>query len=450
MEKIRRFNPPIKCIGNIDYTFTQRAAITQTVSVLIFTELLGQAVSASKSITRQYDDVLPDGDDKSVGMSMKELRMEIDDQTIIASSFVFPILKVSICYKPSQQSTALNLGANERIIRMMEMHVDTLELPKSKHKHVQKANGSPPVLVMHSPPRPVTVQNNANFAKISEALYVVEQKAREAVATRSKLQKDLMMKEKERKEQELHALAQKARSERVGPGGTVGAGTGSYTPFKKNMMDTDEPMRIEREHEHEHEHKSVKDQDQPRESKAEREDWMKRENHSNKPKKETENVWRRNEGARSYVRLGSEKQDPRGVRLVDTLLESCTDQPKKESKAEREDRMKREKTHKERRREREKGEKFEAKDAAMRKKQIQRKLIRNEKVRGNKNKGWKLWRSPSAGCGLSVSSSTKGARMEMEGGCRLRVRVIWKCRLVLMWLLWLELSPKHFMAIKKE
>ncbi|GJS15493.1 nascent polypeptide-associated complex subunit alpha-like protein 1 [Tanacetum coccineum] len=67
MEKIRRFNPPIKCIGNIDYTFTQRAAITQTVSVLIFTELLGQAVSASKSITRQYDDVLPDGDDKSGG-----------------------------------------------------------------------------------------------------------------------------------------------------------------------------------------------------------------------------------------------------------------------------------------------------------------------------------------------------------------------------------------------
>ncbi|GKC41916.1 SNW/SKI-interacting protein [Tanacetum coccineum] len=126
-----------------------------------------------------------------VGLSMNELHMEIDDQTIIASSFVCPILKV---------------------------------------------------------------QNNANFAKLSEVLYVVEQKAREVVATRSKLQKDLMMKEKERKEQELRALAQKARSERVEPGGTVGAGTSSYTPFEKNMMDTDEPMRIKREHEHEHEH----------------------------------------------------------------------------------------------------------------------------------------------------------------------------------------------------
>ncbi|GKD11002.1 SNW/SKI-interacting protein [Tanacetum coccineum] len=305
-------------------------------------------------------------------MSMKELRMEIDDQTIIASSFVFPILKVSICYKPSQQSTALNLGANERIIRMMEMHVDTLELPKSKHKHVQKANGSPPVLVMHSPPRPVTVQNNANFAKISEALYVVEQKAREAVATRSKLQKDLMMKEKERKEQELHALTQKARSERVGPGGTVGAGTGSYTPFKKNMMDTDEPMRIEREHEHEHEHKKGKGEK------------VRGQRCSHGEEADTEKV---------NQKVGEE---------TDSLGNGKAS------------------------------------------------WFGSEKVRGNKNKVWKLWRSPSAGCGLSVSSSMKGARMEIEGGCRLRVRVIWKCRLVLMWLLWLELSPKHFTAIKKE
>nr|GEZ42457.1 SNW/SKI-interacting protein [Tanacetum cinerariifolium] len=45
--------------------------------------------------------------------------------------------------------------------------------------------------------------------------------ARESVTTRSKLQKDLMMKENEQKEKELRALPQKARSERVGPGGTV-------------------------------------------------------------------------------------------------------------------------------------------------------------------------------------------------------------------------------------
>ncbi|GKD75185.1 subtilisin-like protease SBT6.1, partial [Tanacetum coccineum] len=48
-----------------------------------------------------------------------------------------------------------------------------------------------------------------------------------------------MMKEKEWKEQELRDLAQKARSKRVGPGGTVGAGAGSYAPSEKSLMDTD-------------------------------------------------------------------------------------------------------------------------------------------------------------------------------------------------------------------
>nr|GEX54022.1 collinsiaVII-like protein [Tanacetum cinerariifolium] len=122
---------------------------------------------------------------------------------------------------------ALNLGTKGRIIRMMEMPVHTLELPKFKHNRVPKANGSPPVPVMHSPPRSVTVKDqqdwkippciskwknpkrytipldkhsaadarglqevqiNANFQKLSEALYVAEQKARGAVATRRKLE----------------------------------------------------------------------------------------------------------------------------------------------------------------------------------------------------------------------------------------------------------------------
>ncbi|KAK7331026.1 hypothetical protein VNO77_25235 [Canavalia gladiata] len=160
-----------------------------------------------------------------------------------------------IKYKPSQQSAAFNSGAKERVIRMVEMPVDPLEPPKFKHKRVPKASGSPPVPVMHSPPRPVTVKDqqdwkippcisnwknpkgytipldkrlaadgrglqdvqiNDNFAKLSEALYVAEQKAREAVAMRSKVQKEMLLKEKERKEQELRALAQKARSERIG------------------------------------------------------------------------------------------------------------------------------------------------------------------------------------------------------------------------------------------
>ncbi|XP_031092350.1 SNW/SKI-interacting protein A-like [Ipomoea triloba] len=151
-----------------------------------------------------------------------------------------------------------NLGAIHCLLlwmSMVEMPVDPLEPPKFKHKRVPKASGSPPVPVMHSPPCPVTVKDqqdwkispcisnwknpkgytipldkrlavdgrglqevqiNDNFVKLSEALYVAEQKAREAVAMRSKVQKEMMMKEKEKKEMELRELARKARSERTG------------------------------------------------------------------------------------------------------------------------------------------------------------------------------------------------------------------------------------------
>jgi SNW domain-containing protein 1 len=67
------------------------------------------------------------------------------------------------------------------------------------------------------------VQINDNFAKLSEALYISEQKAREAVEMRSKIQREIMAKEKEKKETELRELAQRARMERAGG---VAAGTG--------------------------------------------------------------------------------------------------------------------------------------------------------------------------------------------------------------------------------
>ncbi|XP_057759641.1 SNW/SKI-interacting protein A-like [Arachis stenosperma] len=241
-----------------------------------------------------------------------------------------------IKYKPSQQNAAFNSGAKERVIRMVEIPVDPLEPPKFKHKRVPKASGSPPVPVMHSPPRPVTVKDqqdwkippcisnwknpkgytipldkrlaadgrglqdvqiNDNFAKLSEALYVAEQKAREAVAMRSKVQKEMLLKEKERKEQELRALAQKARSERTG----VAPPAAIPVPSERSAMD-DADM--------------ADDYEQPRE---------------------------RERGER-------EKNYP------------------KESREEREERLHREKIREERRRERERERRLEAKDAAMGKK----------------------------------------------------------------------------------
>lgn len=158
-----------------------------------------------------------------------------------------------IRYTPSQEGEGFNSGANQRIIRLTEAPTDPLEPPKFKHKKVPRGPSSPPVPVMHSPPRKVTVKDqqewkippcisnwknakgytipldkrlaadgrglqefhiNDNFAKLSESLYIAERTAREEVAKRAEIEKRLKVKEKEKKEEMLRKLAQEARMER--------------------------------------------------------------------------------------------------------------------------------------------------------------------------------------------------------------------------------------------
>lgn len=57
---------------------------------------------------------------------------------------------------------------------------------------------------------------NDQFAKFTESLYIAEQKARSSVEARSKMQRELLAREKERKERELRELALKARMDRIG------------------------------------------------------------------------------------------------------------------------------------------------------------------------------------------------------------------------------------------
>lgn len=155
-----------------------------------------------------------------------------------------------IRYTPAQQ---LNTGISQRIIRLTEAPVDPLEPPKFKHKKVPRGPPSPPVPVMHSPPRKVTVKDqqewkippcisnwknnkgytipldkrlaadgrglqdvqiNDNFAKLSEALYIAERNAREEVAKRAEIEKRLKIKEKEQKEEQLRRMAQEIRMQR--------------------------------------------------------------------------------------------------------------------------------------------------------------------------------------------------------------------------------------------
>ena len=61
-----------------------------------------------------------------------------------------------------------------------------------------------------------SVQINENFAKLAEALYIADRKAREAVEMRATMEKKLAQKEKEKREANLSALALKAREERSG------------------------------------------------------------------------------------------------------------------------------------------------------------------------------------------------------------------------------------------
>ncbi|EDW26576.1 GL12909 [Drosophila persimilis] len=60
------------------------------------------------------------------------------------------------------------------------------------------------------------VHINEKFAKMAEALYIADRKAREAVEARAQLEKKLAQKEKEKKEDMLRMMAQRAREERAG------------------------------------------------------------------------------------------------------------------------------------------------------------------------------------------------------------------------------------------
>lgn len=68
-----------------------------------------------------------------------------------------------IKYTPSQQGAQYASGAGQRVIKMQDLPCDPLEPPKFRHTKVPRGPGSPPVPVMHSPPRPVTVADQQNW-----------------------------------------------------------------------------------------------------------------------------------------------------------------------------------------------------------------------------------------------------------------------------------------------
>ncbi|KAG7259297.1 hypothetical protein CRUP_026664 [Coryphaenoides rupestris] len=154
------------------------------------------------------------------------------------------------------KGVAFNSGAKQRVIRMVEMQKDPMEPPRFKiNKKIPRGPPSPPAPVLHSPSRKMTVKEqqewkippcisnwknakgytipldkrlaadgrglqtvhiNENFAKLAEALYIADRKAREAVEMRAQVEKKMAQKEKEKKEEKLRELAQMARDRRAG------------------------------------------------------------------------------------------------------------------------------------------------------------------------------------------------------------------------------------------
>ena len=166
-------------------------------------------------------------------------------------------------YTPNPNAPGFNANAKQRVIELVEAQVDPMEPARHKHKKVPRGPPDDPVPVLHSPPRKVSVEDqeawkippcisnwknakgytipldkrlaadgrglqettiNPKFAALPQALYIAEDKAREQIAARAKIDQKIKKLEREQKEQELRELAARSRMARAGI--NVGAGGG--------------------------------------------------------------------------------------------------------------------------------------------------------------------------------------------------------------------------------
>ncbi|KPJ01168.1 Puff-specific protein Bx42 [Papilio xuthus] len=240
-----------------------------------YSAIARQGHSADKIIYSKLTDLLPSEvlaeDDPSLQKPTEDDIQDITEKTKLALekltnakiSAALPVKAAPkaapaqyIRYTPAQQGGTFNSGAKQRVIRMVEAQADPMEPPRFQiNKKIPRAAPSPPAPVLHSPPRRVSVKQqrdwkvppcvshwknakgytipldkrlaadgrglqqvhiNENFSKLAEALYIADRKAREAVEARAQLERRLAQREKEKKEEHLRMLAQRARDHRAG------------------------------------------------------------------------------------------------------------------------------------------------------------------------------------------------------------------------------------------
>ncbi|PIK61443.1 putative SNW domain-containing protein 1 isoform X2, partial [Apostichopus japonicus] len=148
-----------------------------------------------------------------------------------------------IRYTPSQQGIAFNSGAKQRVIRMVDVQKDPMEPPRFNYLMYtfvllqvtvkeQQEWKIPPCISNWKNQKGYTIpldkrlaadgrglqspQINENFAKLAEALYIADRKAREAVEMRASMERKVAQIEKEKQEENLRMLADKARKDRAG------------------------------------------------------------------------------------------------------------------------------------------------------------------------------------------------------------------------------------------
>ncbi|KAL5110414.1 SNW domain-containing protein 1 [Taenia crassiceps] len=239
-----------------------------------YDELVRGGHAKDRIIYSKFTDLLPkliEEDDEELQKPSKESVEETTEKTRKALEALveqkvaasLPVRKAErtgpaeyISYTPAQQGPAFNSGAQQRLVRMVEAQRDPMEPPRFKiNQKIPRGPPSPPPPLMHSPSRKVTAKEqaewkippcisnwknprgytipldkrvaadgrglqtthiNENFAKLAEALYTADRKAREAVELRAQIERKVASKVRERKEEQLQKIAMEARAARAG------------------------------------------------------------------------------------------------------------------------------------------------------------------------------------------------------------------------------------------
>ncbi|VDN90980.1 unnamed protein product [Brugia pahangi] len=234
------------------------ARIGHSKDKIIYTRL----ADMKPKMLEEEDESFQKPDEETIAQQTEATRLALEKITSTKVASALPVRHAQkpdpvqyIRYTPSQQGGGHNSGAQQRIIRMVEVQQDPMEPPKFKiNQKIPRAPPSPPAPVMHSPPRKTTVKEqadwkippcisnwknpkgftialdkrlaadgrglqqvhiNENFAKLAESLYLADRTAREAVETRAQMERRVAQNKKAEQEEKMRAMAAKARQERT-------------------------------------------------------------------------------------------------------------------------------------------------------------------------------------------------------------------------------------------